>query len=440
MNEGYFSSYRDNTIDIYHFTTNFHQPFYCDSQRINQYCFKFSDKETIKIDKNNLLYEWDFGDETRIKGLDAEHCFPGTGKYPVKLNIIEKSTGRVFFTKLSYELELKDVEQPFISSSFAGLTGDSLKFDGLMSYLPGYKILGYTWDFGDSERATGDIVKHSYKQNGEYEIKLGLTLRHDSTRVIHESCAIKRIAVFNNSQETTEYINQINKLKSIPNVFDYDHAFIETKYSADQEIGQDAVFQVEILTSKTRLGTENTVFRRIPKKFTLKEIFLPADSLYSYIVDEEMNLMATYPAYAELVASGFKNTIVKPFVLKDPAERELYILKKVYGLSADMFFGTNNYIITTDGYAMLDQIAGLLNKYPGIKIEIATHTDNTGLSNINQEVSQRRAEVIVNYLVNRGINSKRLIAKGFGGSKPIAPNFLEADRRLNRRIDFTIIK
>ena len=150
--------------------------------------------------------------------------------------------------------------------------------------------------------------------------------------------------------------------------------------------------------------------------------------------------MAAYPAYNEMIVSGFNNTVVKPFILKDPAEKELNILKKVYGLSADKFFGPDNLIISSNGYAMLDQIVGLMNKFSVVKLEVAAHTDNSGLQNTNQELSQKRAETIVTYLVQRGIKSNRLVAKGFGGSRPIATNYMEADRKLNRRIDFSIIR
>jgi outer membrane protein OmpA-like peptidoglycan-associated protein len=67
------------------------------------------------------------------------------------------------------------------------------------------------------------------------------------------------------------------------------------------------------------------------------------------------------------------------------------------------------------------------------------HTDNAGSAEYNLLLSQRHSQDLVKYLIMRGINIKRLVATGFGGSKPIAPNFLEKDRKLNRRIDFIIL-
>jgi OmpA-OmpF porin, OOP family len=74
-----------------------------------------------------------------------------------------------------------------------------------------------------------------------------------------------------------------------------------------------------------------------------------------------------------------------------------------------------------------------------LKLELAVHTDNLGPAETNMAVSQKHSQDLVNYLIKRGINTKRMVAMGFGGSKPIAPNFLEKDRKLNRRIDFIII-
>jgi outer membrane protein OmpA-like peptidoglycan-associated protein len=89
---------------------------------------------------------------------------------------------------------------------------------------------------------------------------------------------------------------------------------------------------------------------------------------------------------------------------------------------------------------MLDQIVKLMNKYPAIKLEIAVHSDNTGPAETSLSLSQQRAHLLVDYIINRGVSTKRLVATGFGGTKPIATNFLEKDRKLNRRIDFILIK
>jgi outer membrane protein OmpA-like peptidoglycan-associated protein len=70
------------------------------------------------------------------------------------------------------------------------------------------------------------------------------------------------------------------------------------------------------------------------------------------------------------------------------------------------------------------------------KFRIEGHTDNVGASAFNQTLSQQRAESVVAYLVAQGIDAGRLVAKGFGDTKPIAPNDTKANMAKNRRCEF----
>ncbi|MCK4749200.1 MAG: PKD domain-containing protein, partial [Bacteroidales bacterium] len=87
--EGYFSSNRKRSDDIYRFVTDIHSFYNCDSIQKNYYCFLFYDESFMDIDTMPLSYEWSFGDEIRVSGIEVEHCFPGPGNYTVELNIID---------------------------------------------------------------------------------------------------------------------------------------------------------------------------------------------------------------------------------------------------------------------------------------------------------------------------------------------------------------
>jgi OOP family OmpA-OmpF porin len=96
--------------------------------------------------------------------------------------------------------------------------------------------------------------------------------------------------------------------------------------------------------------------------------------------------------------------------------------------------------VTIDNYLLK-----ILNINPEIKIELGSHTDDKGSDDYNKKLSQQRAESVVKYLTQKGINPKRLVAKGYGESKPIAPNSNpdgsdnEAGRQKNRRTEFKVI-
>lgn len=83
----------------------------------------------------------------------------------------------------------------------------------------------------------------------------------------------------------------------------------------------------------------------------------------------------------------------------------------------------------------LDKAVKLLQENQGFNIEVQGHTDNVGNEDYNQKLSKRRAESVLNYLVKKGINKKRLTSKGYGASQPVADNSTEEGRQLNRRVE-----
>jgi outer membrane protein OmpA-like peptidoglycan-associated protein len=439
MNEGYFSSNRDKSIDIYHFRTNSPQILYNHIQKENQYCFILQDTEAIQIDTLTLKYVWDFGDGTKGKGVKASHCFPGVGSFKVKLDIYDNFTDKIFFPILEYTLEIHDFIQPFINSHDVVVKGETIKFDGLRSYIPGFKILKYLWDFRDGHKSSGETVNHSFKEKGEYLVNMELILKSKSSGYTKKTGISKKILVVNDNQERVSSLVRMASAKTLfPDVDKFENTQIKTQYSAVSESKKDAVFVVELLSSKTKIKLDSWTFRNVPKKFTLTEKFNPEDSTYIYLVDQQMSLMATYPAYRELSGLGFKSVRIKTYDLKDPYEKELHNLIKINGAFADSYFDSSDRL-TSGAFIMLDQIVKLMNKYPLIRLEVAVHSDNTGSAATSLALSQMRSQLLVGYLVTRGINSKRLVATGFGGSKPIAPNNTEKDRKLNRRIDFIIL-
>jgi OOP family OmpA-OmpF porin len=74
-----------------------------------------------------------------------------------------------------------------------------------------------------------------------------------------------------------------------------------------------------------------------------------------------------------------------------------------------------------------------------MNIEIDGHTDNVGNPELNLQLSIDRANAVKDYLIKKGIKHHRIIAKGFGGTKPVASNTTEETRKLNRRVAFTIL-
>lgn len=105
----------------------------------------------------------------------------------------------------------------------------------------------------------------------------------------------------------------------------------------------------------------------------------------------------------------------------------------------NIFFEFDKYDLQPGSAAELDKVLRLLKENSAVAIEVSGHTDNVGSEVYNKELSQKRANAVVNYLVERGIHPKRVISRGFGSSKPLAPNTTEAGKKLNRRIEFRVL-
>jgi outer membrane protein OmpA-like peptidoglycan-associated protein len=110
-------------------------------------------------------------------------------------------------------------------------------------------------------------------------------------------------------------------------------------------------------------------------------------------------------------------------------------------IKGNILFETGSANIQKQSLKLLDEVAVVLARNPTLgPIMIEGHTDNVGSDALNLSLSQRRAQSVVDYLISKDIASKRLRAKGFGESKPIATNATPLGRAKNRRVDFRLIK
>jgi outer membrane protein OmpA-like peptidoglycan-associated protein len=106
---------------------------------------------------------------------------------------------------------------------------------------------------------------------------------------------------------------------------------------------------------------------------------------------------------------------------------------------SNVFFERGKPSLLPESYHELDILVKLLKDNPTLKIELSGHTDNVGDADKNLELSKERVEVIRKYLVEKGISQKRLSGKGYGGARPVASNAAEETRKLNRRVEFTVV-
>jgi outer membrane protein OmpA-like peptidoglycan-associated protein len=107
---------------------------------------------------------------------------------------------------------------------------------------------------------------------------------------------------------------------------------------------------------------------------------------------------------------------------------------------SNVFYEIGSWQLKDESIPELDHLANLLTYNKNIIIEIGVYTDSTGLSESNMILSEKRALSVVNYLINKGISSNRLLYKGYGNTSPIGNNETVEGRKTNRRTEVKIVE
>jgi outer membrane protein OmpA-like peptidoglycan-associated protein len=105
---------------------------------------------------------------------------------------------------------------------------------------------------------------------------------------------------------------------------------------------------------------------------------------------------------------------------------------------SDVLFDTGRYSLKSGAREKLAKIAGILLAYPGLNIEVGGYTDNVGGDEMNQKLSENRAGSVRDYLVQEGVTTNSVSAKGFGNTLPVASNGNSAGRQQNRRVELLV--
>ncbi len=145
--------------------------------------------------------------------------------------------------------------------------------------------------------------------------------------------------------------------------------------------------------------------------------------------------------------STVTDTIVKPEIKPVAKEEVIHTdlnVGKVYSIEG-FYFGFNKTDIFTGDIKKLDGLFELLQKDPGLKVQIQAYSDCRGSNSVNRKISLERASSYKKYLVNKGIAANRLSCKGFGTEDPAITcspcnSCTEDQHRKNRRIEFKVME
>lgn len=161
-------------------------------------------------------------------------------------------------------------------------------------------------------------------------------------------------------------------------------------------------------------------------------VCLPTNDDYALNVFKE-----GYLFYSDNFSLAGESSSSDPVLLEVPLN-PLKVGEKV--IMKNVFFDTDQYELLGTSMVELKNLISLLNNNPEMHIEISGHTDNVGTPEYNLSLSENRAKAVFDYLVQSGIDSSRLLYKGYGETQPLDTNDTETGRASNRRTEFKVVE
>jgi outer membrane protein OmpA-like peptidoglycan-associated protein len=445
---GFVTSDRNGSDDIFEFQMI--KPGFtdCPDQEKNSYCYTFYDAEYVPLDTLPIRYEWNLGDGTRVRNLEVDHCYSAPGTYHVELNIVDTLTGDLFFSQASYVLEVKEIEQVYIEVPDTTGMGISVNLHGKNTWLPGFETDTYHWYFDDGKYLEGEEVSHSFLKTGSAEVTLGLRSKANQHGVVQQACVKKTIYILEDWDANLtaslsggvlpEGTNDDQK-SDIYSYLDKDTVALENALS------NETIFRVEIKTSKERLSPFDQFFDGVREAYDVYENFIPGDSIFSYAVGNEKEICNTYPIYSYVKSINYDEVHVKAYLPDHVYDLDNFDhikeedLHRAIFRTGSIYFEMDDYKLSDEANPTMNKVLDLLNKYPMLQLEVGAHTDQTGSSQYNLNLSRKRAKSVIEYLAVNGINPARLIGVGYGSELPIGNNETESGRKLNRRVEFKVV-
>ena len=201
--------------------------------------------------------------------------------------------------------------------------------------------------------------------------------------------------------------------------------------------GNDAVFNFTVTSKSGKPRQDELIILKSKKtRKTYKgntgtdgkcSVTIPPSDAYTIYY----KLFADTVKYKEIEVPGEDHRVTYTLTLKyDPPK--VYTLKNV-------FFETGLSALRKDSYPALNELVDALKSKTSLCIEIAGHTDNVGTPESNKKLSEDRAKALRDYIIKHGIDFKRVVAKGYGETQPVASNETPEGRQQNRRTEVRII-
>ena len=147
-----------------------------DSLLLVRNCVILDAKESIQEERDDLIYQWSFGDGAEAYGEMVEHCYDKIGDYGVILSVIDPESEVLFHDDYHFEIS---VSGEFSLSFVVSASGSGIVCQSKLNSRKKPKSVTYCWDFGDGHFGTGQVVSHQFDMPGQYNIRLYAEVAHD---------------------------------------------------------------------------------------------------------------------------------------------------------------------------------------------------------------------------------------------------------------------
>lgn len=184
----------------------------------------------------------------------------------------------------------------------------------------------------------------------------------------------------------------------------------------------------QIVVQNTTTNNTDTLYSNNIGKFS---ICLPAQNNYGLTINREGYLFYSHRFEFAKVEDGITDCFLN--VVLQPIEQGSTTIMR------NVLFAFNSSTLHPESYQELDHILLLMKQNPKLKVEIGGHTDNQGDASYNQKLSKQRAQSVVKYLIDKGVDSSRLESRGYGNTLPVASNSTSKGRAQNRRTELKIL-
>ena len=279
--------------------------------------------------------------------------------------------------------------------------------------------------------------------NWSKPINMGSDVNTEGAETYYQYLADKALVIYTSTKNSDGYGDIHFKNVPLPEMAKTIGYEIEVPKTPVQVVGEEPAaptYYVQLVGSITDKKTESPVAATIriaggdyEQNQTLATAFafdLPEANQYTLVVETDGYI--SHSVKIDITTNEPKevehNVVLQPIELGTTVKLDLVLFVR----------GKTEFL--EESYEQLDLMIQMMKDNPTMEIELGGHTDNVGNARLNKKLSQERVDAVVKYFIDNGIESKRLTGKGYGGSKPIASNKTEATRRLNRRVEFTVVK